>query len=125
MPEKVSVWEELQVIQVDSYGDVTSADLMASMAEVLRIREERGISKVFVDATGETSLPPTTPVFEFGSELANAFRGVKFAVVTSPQTEHDLRFLETVTRNRGAKVRMFVSREDALEWLLEKSSRND
>ena len=117
MPERVTVREDLQIIQIDSYGEVTADDLRGSLDAVFGIRQERGFTKVFVDASRETSFPSTLPVFDFGSDLAQTARGMKFAIVSSPKTDSGLRFLETVTHNRGGQLRVFDSADAALAWL--------
>ncbi len=119
MPEKVSVNEDLGIIQVDSHGEVTEEDLMGSLKEIVRISSERGIKKVFVDATSEESLPRMIPLHEFGSELASVLRDVQFAVAVAKHLGDDLSFLETVTNNRGMRVAMFDSTDAALAWLRE------
>jgi hypothetical protein len=118
MPDKVTVREDLQIIQVDSYGDVTANDLMQSMETVMNIQRERGISKVFVDATKQTSMPSTMPVFEFGSKLAQNAGALRFAVAVLQNTKEKVGFLETVARNRGAQFKIFDSTEAALAWLM-------
>lgn len=119
MPEEVSILADLGIIQVDSYGDVSERDLLASMEEVLAIHKEHGFSRVFVDASGETSLPSTLPLNQFGSVLSEDAVSLKFAVLVNERVREDLHFLETVTKNRGMEVRMFDSREDAFAWLKE------
>ncbi len=51
MPEKVIIREDLQVIQVQSFGEVPSTDMEQSLEEILKIYKDRGLSRVFVDAT--------------------------------------------------------------------------
>jgi hypothetical protein len=119
MPEKVTIREDLEVIQVDSYGEVSALDLQQSLEEVAMIRDERGFSRVLVDATEETSLPSTMPAFLFGSELARMMGPMKVAVVGTPKLNNEIRFIETVARNRGAQLRVFGSAEAAFTWLAE------
>ena len=119
MPEEVSILADLGIIQVDSYGEVTEADLLASMEEVLEIQNTRGFTRVFVDASKETSLPKTLPLHQFRSVLSTDAMMLKIAVLASESLREDLRFLETVTRNRGMQVRIFDSREKAMTWLQE------
>ena len=125
MPEKVTIREDLQIIQIESYGEVSAEDLKESFETVAKFRQERGLTRVFVDATKEISFPSAFPVLEFGTELAKTFRGVKFAVVTSPKTNPDVRFLETVAVNRGAQVHVFGSADAALAWLMEEPNNAD
>ena len=120
MPEEVTVIEDLQIIKVDSYGDVTAEDLKESLEAVVRIRQERGFTRVFVDATKETSLPDTFSAFKFGERMANAIRGLRVAVVGSKMLAKDLEFIQTVAQNRGGIIQVFDTKEDALAWLMDK-----
>jgi hypothetical protein len=117
MPETVSVREDLQIIQVDSYGDVTAKDLEGTLKAVTAIRQERGLTRVLVDATAKVSSPSTVSVFEFGSELAEHIRDMKVAVAGSTERDPELGFLQTVTANRGAHLHIFESVDAALTWL--------
>jgi hypothetical protein len=119
MPEEVSILEDLEIICVNSYGRVTEGDLLASMEEILAIQRERGLSRVFVDASRETALPSTHPLHQFGAVLSQNAATFKFALLASDRVRKDLRLLETVTQNRGMQVRMFDSRVEALTWLRE------
>ena len=125
MPDDVRIREDLQIIQVDSHGDVTAENLKRSLEEVVRIHQKRGLSKVLVDATKQRSLPDTVPVFQFGSELAEASRKLKFAIVSSRKTVAAQKFLETAAVNRGACVQVFDSVDAALAWLLGKPNKPD
>lgn len=119
MPEDVSILEDLGIIQVDSYGEVTEGDLLTSLEDILAIHKQRGFSRVLVDASRETSLPNSLPLHQFGSALSEDATVIKFAVVFSEVVREDLRFLETVMQNRGMQVRLFNSRDEALAWLKE------
>ena len=55
MPEEVTIREDFQVIQVKSYGDITTEEFKATLDAILRIRDGQGLTKVFVDATKVTS----------------------------------------------------------------------
>jgi len=45
MPEKVSIREDLQIIQVESYGEISAEDLQASLRMVAKIQQERGLTR--------------------------------------------------------------------------------
>ena len=125
MPERVTIREDVQVIQVDSWGDVRMEDLKATHEEVLKIRQERGLSRVFVDATKQTSLPSAMPVFRVGEDLARDFADLRFALVRSPVLKEKTRFFETVVQNRGAKIQVFDSAEAARAWLMDEPNKPD
>ena len=119
MPEQVTVRVEDQIIEVRSAGDVSAEQMKASLAEVVRLRNEQGIKRVLIDATDQTSLPPTMSIYEFAGQLSKLCRDIKFAVVGVSKLHNDITFMETVARNRGAYVRVFADSESALEWLAE------
>ncbi len=119
MPEEVTVRDDLQVIQVTSCDDVTMEEFTKTLSSILKIRKDRGLTKVFVDGTAVTSYPSTFPVFEFGSQVAASLRGMRVAIVATPDKRDESSFFETVARNRGVNVRIFNSPDTALAWLTE------
>lgn len=125
MPEKVTVREDLQIIQVESYGVLSAKDLKRCLEKVVEIRRERGFTRVFVDASRERTLHDEFTVFEFGADLAKAVLGMKIALVASPELERAGRFLETVAANRGVHLVVFDSEEAALAWLTGKPNQTN
>ncbi|MHC4346589.1 MAG: hypothetical protein ACYSUP_18125 [Planctomycetota bacterium] len=119
MPEEVTVREDVEVIQVTSYGDVTMEDFSKTLNSILKIREDRGLAKIFVDGTAVTSYPSTSPVFDFGSQVADSLRGIRVAIVATLNKRDESLFFETVARNRGGHVSVFDSPDAALAWLTE------
>ena len=118
MPESVSINEKLRIIEVKSFGDVSSADMTRSVTEVKRLHEETGLRSVLVDTRDLTALPNVTDMFE----LVQSFpRGMRIAVLIVPNSEAlaELQFGETVAQNRGIDVRLFESDVEALDWLKE------
>ena len=118
MPERVTVRDDQQIIVVESWGKITREDLEHSLRSVLDFHREKGYRNVLVDATAEDQFPPVEDIFDFGNELARvATLGIRFAIVASPKTAEDLRFLETVAWNRGGLLQVFSRMEEALSWL--------
>ncbi len=124
MPEEVTIDRGLQLIHVKSSGDITSEDFKETLDAILKIREVEGLVKVFVDATTVASYPSTISIFEFGSEAAETLKGIQLAIVVSSESRDDSQFFETVTRNRGARVRAFDSRDAALAWLTKEPDKS-
>lgn len=123
MPEEVTIREDLQVIQVTSWDDITTADFKKTLYEILKIRQAQGLTNVFVDATKVTSYPPTVSIFNFGSEAANALMDIQLAIAVAPGTPDDPKFFENVTSNRGANVRVFDTPDAALAWLTKEPNK--
>ena len=117
MPESVTVREDAQVIQVNSWGEITIEDLQESLNAIVEIHRERGYKRILVDATREQSLPSTTQIFDFASQIAEYLSGMKLAVAISKRTQTDLQFIETVARNRGMQMTLHDSIDSALSWL--------
>ncbi len=117
MPETVCVDREHNVILIDSRDDVGETDLMKSLESVLQIVRDRGLNKVIVDTTHQTSLPSTVALYRFASELSKQARDLEHAIVATGQLPEEMRFIETVGQNRGVNIHLFSSRDEALAWL--------
>lgn len=117
MPENISLLEDLRIIMVDSFGEVTSAELRASLARVIELHSETGFDCVLVDSTHDASYPPNFPLFEFGSNLALGARHLKIAVATSPGTHAAVTLVKQIAASRGLIIELFNSVEEALNFL--------
>jgi hypothetical protein len=82
------------------------------------------LKEVLFDAADQTSLPMTMPVYDFGVNLARNGLSLCYAVVDAQRSRHDLHFLETVALNRGARIRIFDSPDEALGWLRASRARS-
>ena len=114
MPETVKYLKDLGIIRVDSFGETSINDWKISMEEVFKINNNKGSSLVLVDSREQNASPNTTELFDFGSKLPGEFR---FAVVISDKTIDDHSFLETVGKNRGKQIQLFLKIEEAIDWL--------
>jgi hypothetical protein len=117
MPETVTLDEDLGIVRIESYGDVTAEDLKATLASALRIHQERGFTRGFVDATKVTSYPSTFSIHDFGLQAVESISRIKVAIAAPTGKLNDPVFFETVLRNRGINIRVFDSPEAALGWL--------
>jgi hypothetical protein len=116
MPERVRINEDLDLIEIQSYCDVSIEDIAESLARVRRICADTGRSRVLVDTTDQTSLPNTTDLFELFSTHPLDFR-VAILMEKPTATAGDLAFIETVARNRNVTMKLFRTRDEALAWL--------
>lgn len=116
MPEHLRIDADRGIILVESCGVVTVADLRASIAEVETIFAQKGLDKALVDARTQDRSPSITELYEIASNLP---RGIRIALLTTSGTpaEDGLRFLETVAKNTGLEVVVFLDEEEALHWL--------
>jgi hypothetical protein len=116
LPEKVTVDKNLNIIIVRSFGSVAFEHMAESIRSVQRIYRETGINKMLVDAGDLSAMPSTSEMFELAKEFP---RTIKIAVLISRvETVHEvMHFSETAAKNRGADIRLFESKPDAIEWL--------
>ena len=120
MSETVEVIEGLGIINITSVGQITENDLRHSRMSVREICRQSGITKILVDASGQTNRLPIMMAFNHATMLAEdeIFRKAKHAIIASENNNRELHFLETAAFNRGVNVRLFATRENALSWLM-------
>lgn len=118
MPETITIHEELEIIEVHSFGQVTGEDLLQSLQAADQICQTRGYNKVLIDAQ-EEGISKTIDLFVFSATMEKAYIGKtgRFAVVISEATRKGLKFLESATQKRGLKVKTFMSADEAIDWL--------
>ena len=115
MPDEIRVDEELGIIEVRSYGEVSKEDIAKSIAEVRHIFATKGIDKIFVDTTKQENMPGTVQIYDLFRSFPREFKLA--LLMQEPQaTERDIAFAETVASNRGAQVKIFYEKERALAW---------
>lgn len=119
MPETVTVHDDLEIIEVHSFGQVTKEDLLQSLQAVDQIYQTRGYDKVLIDAQEEEGVPNAVDLFMFGGSMEQAYIGKtgRFAVVTSEATRKDLEFLAKTVKEKGVRVKTFTSVDEAIDWL--------
>lgn len=117
MPENISLLEDLRIIMVDSFGEVTASELQASLERVIELHSETGFDCVLVDSTHGASYPPNFPLFEFGSNLALGAKHLKIAVAISPGTHAAITLIKQIAANRGLIIELYNSVEEALNFL--------
>jgi hypothetical protein len=116
MPEKVSVNTELGMIEVESYGVVTREDLSRSLEQVEARAKETGMHKVLVYTPKAEQLPAYLELDDFGAAIPPYLK-VAVVVAVGQPTERKALFVVNVAKLKGARVKSFVSREQALAWL--------
>jgi hypothetical protein len=119
MGDQVRYNRELDLIEVQSSGEVSGQVLAQSLKEVGRIHRDRGAVAVVVDASEIVSMPSAGGIHQFVLSILDLelSQKVQFAILIGDAVKAELRFLETVARNRGVLMRAFEKREDALLWL--------
>ena len=114
MPESVVFREDANLIEVQSFGEVSSDDLKTTIQEILRLAVEHDVSRVLIHGAAQEKMPNLKELFFFHREIP---KGVRFAATVSEPIKGKADFLETVALNRGIQFRFFNSLEDAHQWL--------
>ncbi len=117
MSFKVTTIEEesyLEVILEGKYSFERFLESGQTAAEEARARNKR---KLLIDLTQLKGSIPELDKAELGSHSKPHFGDLKVAFLDTP--EQNMRFAENVSVNRGANIRSFQDRAEALEWLLQ------
>lgn len=116
MPDRVHVDESRDLIEIQSFGVVTKADIAASIATIRELAESNNIDRILVDTTMQEEMPSTTEIYELFSEFPRRTRTALLSDESQPTSE-DLAFVESVSVNRGTQMKVFFKKEEALAWL--------
>jgi hypothetical protein len=122
MPWTYEYNSTLQIVDVIHTGKVTAHELRESVSEFIRLEEEKGLNRFFIDAT-EMELASSLidiydmPTKQFIEQKADRMGRVAIIPPSNPKTKEDVRFFETVCKNRGWMVNIFTNRETAVKWL--------
>lgn len=116
MSEAVSYDADNQVMHVRVWGHDSISEMLASRAEVTRLYETHGTSRLIVDARDQETAPALFDIFDFGETWP---RNIRVAILASSKTPEDILILETVANHRGKTIRVFFKEAEALEWIKE------
>lgn len=115
---KLSFQQEAGYLIVEASGDWTAPNAEAAIAEAHAEMTRRGLWLMFLDARGVSEPDFEVTRFITGKRWAEAFDN-RFRTACWSRPENYTGFGETVAQNRGAIVKVFFERGDALKWLLD------
>ncbi len=116
MPGETRINRELDIIEIRAYGTITEQEIRDSIDETRDLVKTWNINSICIDTTGQTSMPGFDTIYSIFSELPKEFR-VALIISNTQMTVDEITFAETVARNRGRLIRVFLNSEDAVEWL--------
>src|SRR4051794_277942 len=102
-------------------GRVSFEEAAAACVEAIRVAWEQGIPRLLINLTGLAGLGPISTLDRFwlAKRCASEARpGFKLAVVANPELIDQQHFGAMVARNRGLRANVFVTEEEAHDWLL-------
>ncbi|HMT11972.1 MAG TPA: hypothetical protein PKA39_10165 [Ignavibacteria bacterium] len=122
MQFKIKLSETKDYICLDYFGNVTNDDLTNSIAGCTQLYRETGVSLYLADCTDMHATHSILDIFGKvdAFESLEMKKDFKEALIVTRESEsrEKLNFYETACLNRGYNVRVFESKEDALQWLL-------
>ena len=116
MPDEINVDEQSGIIHVRSYGILTKNDVLDSIRQMSQINTEMNINKVFIDTREQEKLLNVLDIYEIFTKFPKHIF-VALLAEEDQKTFPNVSFTETFCQNRGLKVKMFFSKDAAMEWL--------
>lgn len=116
MPEELTFDPGAGLVRIHAWGDETIRDWTESKQEILRLHEQHGVSRLFVDARKLVGAPSVMEILDFGDSWPQDIRA---AILIGKSTPEDVLFLDTTATYRHKPMRVFYDEEEALAWLQE------
>lgn len=119
MPIKFQLIADTGYVLVNQTGEITVAEIDQARPRILELATAGGAMKILVDVRGTTNKLSTIEYFSITERTAKAdLPRPRAAFVCRPDQFGDVSFIETVAVNRGLPLKVFLSQEEALHWLL-------
>ena len=123
MPWAVDHDPKLAAVRLTLSGTVSIDELRKMTEEASAVARNTGSARILVDTSVLAATIPLTDIIDlarFYSE-SGVDRRFRVAVIMPaiPELHEDMRFYETVCRNRGFDVTAFSTRDEAMAWLEE------
>lgn len=111
-------------VDIRSWGDVTTNEMVHSLSELELYCRERKVKSVLIDTLEVRSLPTKTSLISFiehisGSGIPNS---VQFALLTCKEHWSDVKLFEKYGADRGMHIGVFFDRQKAWLWLKERDN---
>jgi len=84
---------------------------------VIDVARNSGVSKILYDVLSVTGTVSTLERYNYGSRIAELFRGFQVAFVVNQSLRDPNLFGQKVAVNRGANMRVLTTLSEAYEWL--------
>jgi regulator of replication initiation timing len=106
-----------QYLKIHLSGGNLYAEIGEILTTIKRLSEENSRTRILIDAVNVSGLSEMEKYF-IGEQSANMFgHKTKAVIVSKPELIN--KFLENVVVNRGGRLRVLSSEQEALRWLLE------
>lgn len=124
MAYNLKLIKDRRIIEIMNSGEITNEDMITQTQEVIKLQHEKNIFSILTDFAEVKVDVNFSDVFQFPElyEQMGMDRRSKIAVFVSDveiKTE-ELHFYETICLNRGWIIKIFLNKNEAIEWLLGK-----
>jgi len=116
MPDDLQINLARGLVQIRSFGVVTTENITASIKKTEEAFKLHGINKLLVDTTEQEQMPRILGIFNIFSTFPKHISLALYAK-KNQITEEDIIFAETVAVNRGLNMKIFYTMAEALKWL--------
>ena len=120
MSYKLTVSEKPTYLHIRVMGQNSPQTVRAYLAEIHALCVQGNYSAILIEEDLQGPGLRLMEIFDIASkssEWAWSPRRVAYVDVNKEHSSSDMKFAETVARNRGRDIRLFESVEDAEEWL--------
>ena len=120
MPVNVKVIHTKDFIKTTVRGVLDFALSRQALLDIASEIEHPGEYEILVDTREAEIVLSVVDIVQLGEALANhsSLRRSKIGLLTPMRDAKQAEFLETVSVNRGARVRVFTDFEEAITWLV-------
>jgi hypothetical protein len=120
MPVNVKVIHAKDFIRTTVTGVFDFALSRQALLDIASEIEQPGEYEILVDTREAEIVLSVVDIVQLGKTLANhsSLRRSKIGLLTPIRDAKQAEFLETVSVNRGARVRVFTDFEEAITWLV-------
>ncbi len=107
------------LINIRTWENVAIGELDYSRREIENLGKEHQIKLVLIDAIDVESLPTKVSLSVFMDSFFDTeiLKKTKFALLTCKERWNDFQYIEKFSVEREFSVKVFLSRQKALEWL--------
>lgn len=128
MPYTIKFLEDKKIVIIENIGTISSEEFEKQSIEALELGKNKNTSWFLADSTQIAGKITTLELLDFPNmyERIGAPKTTKLAVVIPEDSivQENIKFLETVCLNRGWQVKIFETKDLAVEWLLKKPDAN-
>jgi hypothetical protein len=111
-----------KIIVVSAIKNPNVETMMESVKQFMKLSTIHSCESILIDATRVKSLPSTTKLYSFGTELLNIpnINNLRFSFAISDDISESFRFFNNVLANRGLNIHTFKDLGKAKDWLQKK-----